>query len=378
MRVAMTCNYPVDPRIIPGGVTAVAHHLVKGLGRLPELDLHVVCCQADVPHDSVEERDGATIHFLRNHDRLTLTLDSRLQRWKIAKTMKRIAPELVHAQGLGLATAAAIDSGLPFLVTVHGIIWKEGHIPLPTLAGRLRGRLRAKRAYRQILRTRNVVIISAYAAEVLPKERDYRTFVLNNPVSERVFEIRNDPTAPHVLLVGGTRQRKDPMTAIRTMERVLAEIPDATMHLLGPPSGTSLDQEVADYVVAKGLGDRIQLLGLVPEEVLFEEYATASVMLLTSVEETAPVAIGEAYAVGIPVVGTDAGGIPHMIREGETGFVKPIGDDGGLAAAVLELLDSRERRDRFARRAREIGESDFALEGIARRTLEIYRELLES
>jgi glycosyltransferase involved in cell wall biosynthesis len=49
-----------------------------------------------------------------------------------------------------------------------------------------------------------------------------------------------------------------------------------------------------------------------------------------------------------------------------------------LAAAVLELLDSRERRDRFARRAREIGESDFSLEGIARKTLEVYRELLES
>jgi glycosyltransferase involved in cell wall biosynthesis len=374
----MTCNYPVDPQFIPGGVTAVAHHLVKGLGRLPELDLHVVCCQADVPRDSVEERDGATIHFLRNRDRFSLTLDSFVERRKIAKTMKRIAPELVHAQGLGLATAAAIDSGLPFLVSLHGVIWKEGYIRLPTLARRLRGRVRARRAYRQIRQTKNVVITSGYAAAVLPKERDYRTFVLNNPVSERVFEIRNDPTAPHVLLVGGTRQRKDPMTAIRTMERVLAEIPDATMHLLGPPSGTSLDQQVADYVVVKGLGDRIQLLGLVPEEVLFEEYAAASVMLLTSVEETAPVAIGEAYAVGIPVVGTDAGGIPHMIREGETGFVKPIGDDGGLAAAVLELLDSRERRDRFARRAREIGESDFALEGIARRTLEIYRELLES
>jgi glycosyltransferase involved in cell wall biosynthesis len=349
---------------------------VKGLGRLPDLDLHVVCCQPDVPRDAIEQRDGATVHFLTNSDRLSLTLDSWLQRRKIAKTMKRIAPDLVHAQGLGLSTAAAIDSGLPFLVSLHGIIWKEGHIHLPTWKRRMRGRLRAKRAYRQILRTTNVVITSGYAAEVLPEEGRYRTFVLNNPVSERVFEIRNEPRAPHVLLVGGTRQRKDPMTALRTMERVIAELPEATMSIVGPPSGTSLDGAVADWIAAKGLGDKIAVRGLVPEETLFKEYARASVVLLTSIEETAPVAIGEAYAVGIPVVGTDAGGIPHMVRDGETGFVRPVGDDAALAAALLRLLGSRDVRDPLARRAREVGESDFSLEGIARKTVGAYEEIL--
>ena len=376
MRVAMTCNYPVDPKVVPGGVTAVAHHLVKGLGRIPELDLHVVCCQRDVPRDSVEERDGATVHFLATPDRFSLTLRSLPERRRMARVIRSIAPDLVHAQGLGLSTAAAIDSRLPFVVSLHGIVWKEGHIRLPTFVKRMRGRLRAKRAYRQILRARNVIITSGYAAEVLPEERAYRKFVLNNPVSERIFVIRNAPASLHVLVVGGTRQRKDPLTAIRTMERVLAEIPAATMDILGPPSGTSLDREVAEHVAAKGLGGRIRILGLVPEETLFEEYARASVMLLTSIEETAPVAIAEAYAVGIPVVGTDAGGIPHMIRDGETGFVRPIGDVEALAAAVVRILKSPEERWRLAKRAREIGESDFSLEGIARKTVEVYEAVL--
>lgn len=378
MRVAMTCNYPVDPRFVPGGVTAVAHHLVKGLGRIPEIDLHVVCCQPDVPRDSVEKRDGATVHFLTNSDRLSLTLDSWLQRRKIAKTMKGIVPDLVHAQGLGLSTAAAIDTGRPFVVSLHGIIWKEGYIRLPTWRRRMRGRLRARRAWRQILRTENVVITSGYAAEVLPVARAYRTFVLNNPVSERVFEIRNEPRGPHVLLVGGTRQRKDPLTALRTMERVLAELPKATMSIVGPPSGTRLDREVADWIAARGLGDRIAVRGLVSEEVLFAEYEKAGVVLLTSVEETAPVAIGEAYAVGIPVVGTAAGGIPHMVREGETGFVRPVGDDAALASAVLTVLRNTEERGRLARRAREVGESEFSLPAIARKTVEVYEEILRA
>jgi len=93
------------------------------------------------------------------------------------------------------------------------------------------------------------------------------------------------------------------MTAVRVIERVIQEIPGATMHLLGPGSGTDLDAQVKSYVASRGLEDRVKLLGLVPEETLWNEYVRANVMLMTSLEETAPVAIGEAFAVGIPVVG---------------------------------------------------------------------------
>jgi glycosyltransferase involved in cell wall biosynthesis len=371
----MVANYPVDPKFVPGGVTAVAHYLTMGLGRIPELDLHVVCCQRDVPRDFVEARDGATVHFLTNDEKLTLLLAYRRQRRKVARTIRSIAPDLVHAQGLGLATLSAIDSGLPFVVSLHGVIWKESAIRLPSPVKRWRGRIRARSAYRQILRTRNVFITSGYAADALPPEGSYRQFVVNNPVGDRLFRIRNDPKAPRVLVVGGTRQRKDPMTAVRVMERVLAEVPDATMHLLGPPSGMSLDREVEDYVATHGLKDRVRLLGLVPEEVLFAEYANATLLLLTSLEETAPVSIAEAYAVGIPVVGTAAGGIPHMVKDGETGFVRPVGDVEGLAGAVIRLLTSPVERDRLARRAAEAGREEFSLDAIARKTLHAYREI---
>jgi glycosyltransferase involved in cell wall biosynthesis len=337
--------------------------------------MHVVCCQRDVPRDHVEERDGATIHFLTNDGQLTLLLNYGRQRRKVAGTIHRIRPDLVHAQGLGLAAACAIDSGRPFAVTVHGVIWKESGIRLPTLVKRLRGRIRARLALRQILRTENVFVISPYAAEALPPGRTYRKFFVNNPVSDRIFDIRNAPTSPRVLVVGGTRQRKDPMTAIRVMERVLREVPDAEMHLLGPPSGTALDRDVESYVAAKGLEGRVRILGLVPEEVLWAEYSRATVLLMTSLEETAPVAIGEAYVAGIPVVCTAAGGMPLMVTEGETGYVRPVGDVEGLARAVARLLTTPDERERLARRAAEVGREEFSLEAIGRKTLAAYRAI---
>ena len=197
-----------------------------------------------------------------------------------------------------------------------------------------------------------------------------------NPVGEEIFSLRNRPTSPHIPVVGGLRHRKDPLAAIQVFEHVVAAVPDATMDLLGPDSNTPLDRTVADYVASRGLGDKVRLLGLVPDEQLWEEYERAAVLLLTSKEETAPVALGEACAVGLPAVGTDAGGIPYMIRDGETGFVRPVGDTAGLAERTVAIMTDAPLRDRLAARAREVGRQEYALDRITEQTLAAYRTIV--
>jgi glycosyltransferase involved in cell wall biosynthesis len=376
MRVAMITSYPVNPSVVPGGVTAVAHYLVKGLARRPGVDLHVICCQRDVPGDIVEERDGATIHFLADTGRFSLLLDAAPQRRRIAALLRRLRPDVAHAQGFGVPTGGALAAPCPNVVTVHGIMWREAGVDYRSRADAWRWRMRARSAYRQALRVRNIIVTSGYVSEVMPPRREYRQFVIRNAVGDAVFDIQNRPTAPHVLVVGGLRHRKDPLTAVKVMERVLGNVPDATMAMLGPSSGTSLDQEVADYVSSHGLDGRIKLLGLVPDEVLREQYTRASLLLLTSLEETAPVAISEASAVGLPVVGTRAGGIPHLVRDGATGFVCPAGDVEGLAGRVTALLTDPALRSRMARSAREDGEAEYRLDSVARRTVAVYEEIL--
>jgi glycosyltransferase involved in cell wall biosynthesis len=114
----------------------------------------------------------------------------------------------------------------------------------------------------------------------------------------------------------------------------------------------------------------------VTEELLWREYEQASLLLLASLEETAPVAIAEAFAVGLPVVGTDAGGIPDMVGDGETGFVRPVRDVAGLAQCVLAILRDVALRERLAANARQVGRAEFALDAIAQKTVAAYREIL--
>ena len=67
----------------------------------------------------------------------------------------------------------------------------------------------------------------------------------------------------------------------------------------------------------------------------------------------------EAGAVGIPVVATRDGGIPEVIRDGDTGLLVDVGDEEALIAAVRRLVESPELRARMGRRAREVVEADF-------------------
>ena len=65
-----------------------------------------------------------------------------------------------------------------------------------------------------------------------------------------------------------------------------------------------------------------------------------------------------------------------MIREGETGFVRPAGDVTGLAERVIAILKNHELRQRLALGAKEAGRQEFALGVIAGKTAEVYQEIL--
>jgi glycosyltransferase involved in cell wall biosynthesis len=91
--------------------------------------------------------------------------------------------------------------------------------------------------------------------------------------------------------------------------------------------------------------------------------AAADLFLLPSQTESFGLSALEALASGVPVVGTNSGGLPEVIRDGETGILCPVGDIAGMAAASLEILRdqgrwgkmsklaSRDARDRFSRDA---------------------------
>lgn len=106
-------------------------------------------------------------------------------------------------------------------------------------------------------------------------------------------------------------------------------------------------------------------------------YSAADVFVIPSRQDNLPATALEAMACGTPVVGSTVGGIPEMVRPGETGFLAADGDPGELRDGILRVLRDPEERDALSRRCRERALREHGLERQARRYASLYRALLD-
>ena len=81
----------------------------------------------------------------------------------------------------------------------------------------------------------------------------------------------------------------------------------------------------------------------------------------------------EALASGRPMIVTETGGMPEIIKEGINGFIIPVKDFESLASRIIELLANRDLRERLGTTGRQMVEQQFTKEIIAKNTLRLYR-----
>jgi glycosyltransferase involved in cell wall biosynthesis len=104
--------------------------------------------------------------------------------------------------------------------------------------------------------------------------------------------------------------------------------------------------------------------------------AAADVLVVPSYAEPFGLVILEAFALGVPVVATAAGGHPEVIRHGVNGFLVPPDDPCALATSIGRLLQDRELYSRITQQARSRVLSDFAPECFNARVASLYAGIL--
>ncbi len=123
-----------------------------------------------------------------------------------------------------------------------------------------------------------------------------------------------------------------------------------------------------------GLCSDIRFLG--KQDIVDELLSVADVFLLPSANESFGLAALEAMACGVPVVSSNAGGIPELNVHGETGFISEVGDTAAMADQVMTLLGDAQVLDRFRTGARRQAER-FDLRTIVPRYERYYLEVIE-
>jgi L-malate glycosyltransferase len=175
---------------------------------------------------------------------------------------------------------------------------------------------------------------------------------------------------PILMHLSNFRTVKRVRDVVRIFAEVNREIPSVLVMIGDGPDRPAAEEEarmlgVADSVSFLGKLDRIAPL-----------LAAADLFLLPSQSESFGLSALEALASGVPVVGTNAGGLPEVVRNGETGVLCRVGDIPGMAAASLEILQDPKRWSEMSKLAAADARERFSRDAIVSKYESLYRTSL--
>jgi len=189
-------------------------------------------------------------------------------------------------------------------------------------------------AVRTIRLASKVVVPSAYLVDVFSKY-GIKAHVIHNIVDLSAFRYRHrEKPGPRILSNRNFEPHYNVEGVVRAFEIVQKWRPDASLTIAGDgPQKQYLQQLVTQL----GLRN-VRFIGRVHPERMAEVYDQHDIWLNASNIDNMPLSILEAYACGVAVVTTDAGGIPYIVENNRTGKMVPCGDMQSLANAVIEIL----------------------------------------
>ena len=332
-----------------------------------------------------------------SHGPLSLKITPRRARWAaydfyakevrfLTDAMRASHCDIIHAHWCYEFAAAALDSGLPTLVTAHDNP-NEEHLFT-----------RWTRAYpfwfmrcflgRQILcRASYITAVSPYVKDNIHKitRRHTHVRVIPNGIQQALFAggrsrldalpiKRSNFTVASVL--EGFGKRKNARAALKGFSLFRSQFPQSLYVLFG--GDYQQEGPAHNWARDNGLDAGVLFRGRQSQDV-FHPFLLdqVDVLLHPSLLESHPMAIIEAMALGIPVVGgIDSGGVPFTLNHGEAGLLVDVRSPEAIAKALIKVYQDPHTARSFAKKAWIFAKENFTEEIMVDRYLMAYEEVL--
>lgn len=187
-------------------------------------------------------------------------------------------------------------------------------------------------------------------------------------------ELRKEYGIPENALIIATvaalAPHKSHFDLLKTAHHVVKKHPDVRFVFAGEGE---LKSEIEKNITNLGLDKYVILLSFIED--IEKVYRAASIFALSSREEGLCTSLLDAMYFGLPIVATNAGGIPELIKDGVNGFIVPVGDYIQFAEKLIFLIENPERRVKMGARSSSFLEQN-KMEQTVEKTLQVYNELL--
>lgn len=176
----------------------------------------------------------------------------------------------------------------------------------------------------------------------------------------------------HLVVARNLEPIYDNATALHVLEAVRQRVPNATLTVTGTGPNEGDLRALAEHL---GLSAAVHFSGRLDRDAMAALYRRADVLLNTSLVDNMPNSLLEALASGVPIVSTNVGGVPFVVKHGTTALLVPPSEPAEMAAAVLQLLENPSEAARL--RAAGLQEvRQYTWSAVAQQLASVYRAAL--
>ena len=215
--------------------------------------------------------------------------------------------------------------------------------------------------------TQKVFGCSACRIDVIPNFIDPAVYDRSRYEPQLREQVNGDKVLMHISNFRAVKRVRD---VVGIYARVAKEVPSVLVMVGDGPERIDAEQEARRL----GVQDRVFFLGKL--EAVAPLLASADLFLIPSQSESFGLSALEALATGVPVVGSRAGGLPEVVRDGETGALCAVGDVDAMARAAIELLTDDDRWHAVSARAEADARKRFSLDQVVRQYEDFYVDAL--
>ncbi|SDP08616.1 Glycosyltransferase involved in cell wall bisynthesis [Arthrobacter sp. ok909] len=363
------------------GAAQFGYRLAKGMTARGH-NVHVLACRPGKGPSFTEFSEEATVHRLRSHSVPTHEYFRITFPWEIKKEIAllfdRIEPDVVHIQSHYMigehVLYEAVKRGIRVVATNHFMPENlNPFLPFPQWFKDIIGRISWRDMGKVMSQADVVTTPTPLAARAMHQHAFLRKVLpLSNGIDAAAYELRPDETverhaSPTALFVGRLAEEKHVDVLIDAVAKTPKDL-DIHVEIVG---GGEVRPALEAQVARLGLTDRVKFLGLASDAELREAYIAADVFCMPGTAELQSLVTLEAMSASTPVLLADAMALPHLVREGENGYLFTPNDSDDLATKLARVLSLPEDQlEAMGKISREMVESH----GIER-TLQTFEDI---
>lgn len=183
---------------------------------------------------------------------------------------------------------------------------------------------------------------------------DNLTFIPNTlKIKNYPFKLRTNIT-PNLIWVRSFSKIYNPKLAIEIIEKLVSQNIHAKLYMIGPKKDESFDA-CKNIVETKNLP--VVFTGMLKKEEWINIAETCDIFINTTQIDNTPVSVIEAMALGLPVISTNVGGLPFLIKDNVTGLLVPPNDAEAFVYKINQLIANTEKTKQLSLNARRFAES---------------------